>query len=371
MKKINVSTPSRICLFGEHQDYLGLEVIALAINLRFHAEINKTEDMLIKIKIGDENDSRLETIGDDTILVERVIDLSKPIVYENSRDYLKSCVNVLLKHGYEFTNGFDIKMNSDIPIGKGMCSSTTMVVVLIKALLEGIGSVDRNDPEIIARLGFEAEVLEFNEPGGMMDHYSSAYGGLVHLKFNHKTEVERINRVIPGSFILFDSLERKNTTKVLADAKLPVISALEELKDFGINSIKDFYYDSDNMKLLDKIDDMKRLKVEASIDNFRILKEAEKLLKGYEFSPETFGTLLYEHHKNLRDGLGISTPKIEKILDTAIKNGALGGKINGSGGGGCAYVYCKDEDCDKILNAVKELGFPSNVLKQDEGVRKD
>ncbi|MCK9480075.1 MAG: galactokinase family protein, partial [Firmicutes bacterium] len=34
-----VSTPSRLCLFGEHLDYLELEVIAVAINLRFSAEI--------------------------------------------------------------------------------------------------------------------------------------------------------------------------------------------------------------------------------------------------------------------------------------------------------------------------------------------
>jgi len=49
---IKVSTPSRICIFGEHQDYLGLEVIAQAIDLRFYAEADEREDKILDIKIG-------------------------------------------------------------------------------------------------------------------------------------------------------------------------------------------------------------------------------------------------------------------------------------------------------------------------------
>lgn len=46
---IQVSTPSRICLFGEHQDYLGLEVIASAINLRFSTKAERRGDSLLHI----------------------------------------------------------------------------------------------------------------------------------------------------------------------------------------------------------------------------------------------------------------------------------------------------------------------------------
>ncbi len=119
------------------------------------------------------------------------------------------------------------------------------------------------------------------------------------------------------------------------------------------------------------LDERERVKLRASIDNYRILKEAESMLNGANFKPERFGKLLKEHHDNLRDGLDISTPAIENILQTAYKNGALGGKINGSGGGGCAYVYAFDEDCDRIIDAVAELGYPGRVIRQDSGIRKD
>ena len=52
---IQVSTPSRICLFGEHQDYLGLEVIASAINLRFSTKAEKRSDSLLRIRIRDKS----------------------------------------------------------------------------------------------------------------------------------------------------------------------------------------------------------------------------------------------------------------------------------------------------------------------------
>lgn len=370
-KKIFVSTPSRICLFGEHQDYLGLEVIASAIDLRFSAQVENRDDTLIIIKIRDEKLNYLGVGNEQGMYEEFIIDVSQPIVYEHHRDYLKSSVNTLLKNGYDLKHGFNIIMDSEIPIGKGMSSSTTMILVLIKAILEAIGSDDRNNAEKIALLGYKAEIQEFNEPGGMMDHYTSAIGGLVHLKFNASTEVSTIHRTIPGNFILFDSMERKNTTKVLADAKMPVLSALEDLGEYGVQSVRDFYYDEDYRKLLDKLDEVRKVKLSASIDNFRILKEAEKLLKGYHFSPETFGSLLTQHHANLRDGLGLSTLAIENIMETALKNGALGGKINGSGGGGCLFVYAPEEACDRIIQAVKDVGYPGRKMKQDTGIRKD
>lgn len=371
-KKVYVSTPSRICLFGEHQDYLGLEVIASAINLRFSASVQSRDDKIIRISIRDEKLDKLNDINSYNSYDIKTIDLTKPIVYDNNRDYLKSTVKTLIKNGYNFEHGYEIVMDSDIPIGKGMSSSTTMIIVLIKALLEAMDSKDKDDAEKIAMLGFNAEVVEFNEPGGMMDHYTSALGGLVHLNFdNNKTQVERINTTIPGCFILFDSKEQKNTTKVLANAKYPVLNGLGKLNKYGISSIRDFITDEGNMKYLDQLESEEKLKLNASIDNYRILKEAEALLKSQNFSPELFGELLNRHHKNLRDGLNISTPAIERILDTALKKGALGGKINGSGGGGCGFVYAFEEDSKRIVDAIESIGFPGKAIKQDTGVRKD
>ena len=367
---IKVSNPSRLCLFGEHQDYLGLEVVAVAINLRFSAEVTPREDSIIRIKIRDEKLDTLNVENTEGLYQEYLTDISKEIVYDSDEDFMRSTINVLLKKGYKL-RGFDIKMDSEIPIGKGMCSSSTMVVAIVKALLEGIGHPDAKDPYKIAQIAFDAEVAEFGHPGGMMDQYASALGGLINLKFANGTEAFPIKRSLPGAFILFDSLERKDTLNVLAASKIPTLEGLEILKEYGIKGIDHLAFGGADVSLVDKLDDFRRKKVLTNIDNYKILKKGIELLKSDGDIDEELGRLIYAHHKNLRDGLGISTATIEKILDCAIANGAYGGKINGSGGGGCCFVYAPRDKADAIIEAVGKLGYPGKVLVQDTGVRVD
>jgi len=365
-----VSTPSRLCLFGEHQDYLGLEVIAAAIDLRFYATIAARDDSWIKIAIRDSRLDRLDSKNDEQLYEHVAIDLNQPIVYENKRDYLKSSVNVLLKAGYAL-RGFDLRLDSEIPIGKGMCSSSTMIVVLIKALLEGIAHPDKDDRRTIAELAFQAEVAEFHEPGGRMDHYTSAIGGMVHLDFAGDFQIAPLQVELNGCFILFDSLEQKKTTEVLAASKIPSQEALQLLAPYGVSSVRDFFANIDLMVTLGKLDDFHRRKLQANIDNFRLLREGLEVLKAERIDDGRLGSLIDAHHARLRDGLGISTPTIEKILATAKAAGAWGGKVNGSGGGGCCFVYADPSLAGLIISAVQHLGYPARLLHLDSGVRRE
>jgi len=58
-----------------------------------------------------------------------------------------------------------------------------------------------------------------------------------------------------------------------------------------------------------------------------------------------FGELLHEHweHKKRRSG-GISNPQIDKWYSLAMKNGAIGGKLVGAGGGGFLMFYAGDRN---------------------------
>ena len=368
LSKITVATPSRICLFGEHQDYLNLEVIAAAIDLRFCAEIEENGTNEIRIKIRESSIDFLNAENTEGKYDYYVIPFKKPIVYSGRTDFLKSAVNVLKKRGYPL-KGCNIKMDSEIPIGKGMCSSSTMIVVLIRALLELCQSPDKDDAEKIALLAYEAEVKEFSNPGGMMDQCASALGGLLNIDFTDGGfSYKKIKANIDGDFILFDSLEQKNTIKVLADAKAPTIAGLKELAPFGINSIRDLVNNPETEDLLSKITPSLVPKVRANIENHRILLEAKEMLESGKIDNKRFGELLYAHHCNLRDGLGASTKKIDAILHTAMENGALGGKVNGSGGGGCLYVYCEKDKTAGIIDAVEKLGFPAKKLSVSNGV---
>jgi galactokinase len=366
MDMVQVSTPSRICLFGEHQDYLGLQVIAAAVNIRFTAAAERREDSMLRIRI---RDASLGALGQKNpgLYEDVVLDLSEPLVYTQKRDYFKSIINVLKREGIPVA-GASVQMDSEIPIGKGMCSSTTMIMALMGALV-ALWAPERFDPMEIARMAWQAEVAEFGEPGGMMDHYASALGGLVHLDFSDGVRPQRLDCSLPGCFLLFDSLQDKDTLAVLSASKIPALEGLEALRPHGIRSISDLADDPAQEKLLEELDELHRRKLRANIDNYRIQRRAFAMLVSGQIDERQFGALLTRHQKNLREGLGISTPVIDRILEAAIAHGAYGGKLNGSGGGGCLYCYAPRERAEEILAAVAEMGYPGLLLQQDQGLR--
>jgi galactokinase len=335
----------------------------MAIDLRFNALISKREDGRAVIMIKDENIDTLNQVNDGASYEKFEYDLTKKLVYNNSRDYFKSCFNVIKKRGYDISCGFDIKMDSDIPIGKGMCSSSTMIVVLIKAVLEALDADIKDDKSEIAQMGYEAEVAEFNEPGGKMDHMASAYGGVCRFDFSdiRNPVMYKLKDLPAGGFILFDSLQRKDTIRVLATARRPVETAVKLLGSHGIKELS-----TEDIEKADIADNLKKPALAAK-KNYRILKMFLSESEQGAMTPERFGELLYEHHKELRDGLSISTPAIEEILDTAISNGALGGKLNGTGGGGCCYVFAHEKDLKTIKAAVEKRGYPARIIHTDGG----
>jgi len=366
--RVRASTPSRICLFGEHQDYLGLEVIASAIDLRFSADASDAPGDLLAIDIRDSSISELGQKNTEGLYQHYEIDLSAPIVFDKKRDYFKSIVKQLRKSGCKPT-GANIKLDSEIPIGKGMCSSTTMVLVMTAALAKLWGHPKADDPIAMAELAWDAEVGEFGEPGGRMDHYTSAVGGLVHLDFRGgRTAVEPLSATPSGCFILFDSLEPKDTLDVLSKSKYPTLEGVEKLAPYGITSIRDFYEHPEYEELVKKLDGEHARKVNANISNYRIQREALEMISSGRIDDARLGELLNRHQANLRDGLGISTATIDRILETAIAEGAYGGKFNGSGGGGCLYVYAAADKAESIIEKIGSMGYPGAVLHTVAGL---
>ena len=61
---MEISTPGRICLFGEHQDYLGLPIIALAISLRINLSGEKKSGKVIHINMPDIKEQKKISLDD-------------------------------------------------------------------------------------------------------------------------------------------------------------------------------------------------------------------------------------------------------------------------------------------------------------------
>ncbi len=352
------SAPGRICLFGEHQDFLGLPVISMAMDLRFTITGRRISEPVFIINMPDIN-SRDE------------IDLRvSPLPYRHNRDYLRSAVNVLRREfGLDFPVGYEFEFRSRIPINSGCGSSSVMVVTWLKVLLSIADGGGEVTPESLAELAYRAEVAEFGEAGGKMDHYTAALGGLLYLDFSTQPpSVKRLPAELHG-FVLGDSLQPKETVEVLRRSRQDVESGIDELRRLtnGRFDIKTTPID-EAMAYLDKLPEHIARKVLANLRNRDYLRQALPMLESGEVDECQLGELLYKHHIELRDGLGVSTPKIDRMLEAAMENGAYGGKINGSGGGGTMFAYAPGSE-KKVAEAMEKVGGRAFIISMSDGVR--
>ena len=349
---VRASAPGRICLFGEHQDFLGLPVIACAIDLRIAIEGRLRPDRRLVLHMPDIDDEDAFEVDDD-------------LPYRGPRDYVRSTVNILRREGMDFRRGYDCVMTSTIPINAGVSSSSAMIVAWVSFLLATQEHDIERDPPTVARLAHRAEVLEFDEPGGTMDHYTSATGGLLYIKTADPLTVTPLPAELDG-FVLGNSLEKKETTEILAKSKGDVLAGLGVLKE----RIRDFELQTTPAEAIephyDAMTPDSARKVAANIVNRDLCQQARKLLSTERPDAAELGRLLTAHHEPLRDGLGVSTDKIERLLAASAKAGSLGGKINGSGGGGCMFAFAPGKQ-QPVKAGIDAAGGEAQIVRVDRG----
>ena len=347
---MEVSTPGRICLFGEHQDYLGLPVIAMAISLRARIKGERRTDQEVIIHKPDISETERFLINDTG--------------YQRDRDYFKSGINVCKKEGLKFANGFECEIRSDIPIKAGTSSSTAIVVSWINFLSQMADSPLKWSNEKIGELAYKAEVTEFKEPGGMMDQYTTAMGNMVYIESEPEISVEELDTSL-GHFVLGDSGDQKDTLAILShcrDMRLDILNKIRPLNiGFDLNSC-------DHELDLSSLNDHERYLFNCTIDNRDLLRQARSELDRNTRDHELIGSLLNKHHSILRDHLNVSTEKIETMIDAATNAGAIGCKINGSGGGGCMFAYAPD-DPQAVADAIESVGGKAFLINADEGTK--
>lgn len=287
--------------------------------------------------------------------------------YVKQKDYFRSGVAIMQRHGYTFSRGIKALVRGEIPISAGTSSSSAVVVAWMTFLSRMSDNANTLTPQEIGKLAFQAEVEAFDEAGGMMDQLSSSIGGMLLVEFFPNLKVEKLDGRLK-TFVLGDSLQAKNTQEVLSRVKNRVLQIVEKLTsshpDFSLQTAE-----VDNVDRLSRhLSREEQELLRATIRNRDLTREGTRLLE--QQTPDDFqlGKLLNEQQAILRDVLRISTPKIDAMLNAALTNGALGGKINGSGGGGCMFVYAP-EDPKKVARAIEGVGGKAFVIQCDNGVR--
>ena len=351
--KITVYSPGRACLFGDHQDYLGLPVIACAI------------DRYIKITAIPNDQNRFELDLPD-LSKKRTIHIDECFETLEKRDYFAAALRVLRREKCVPERGYDIRITGNIPINSGTSSSSALLLGWIQFLVTAFSIKGAMNPERLAYLGYASEVLEHSEPGGMMDHYSIGVGGIVHITTQKPFTCTQIkNDRLSNALITGVSGVKKDTVGLIGTLKSGVFKALEIVKkhhpDFVLERAtvaQITHYEKVLPQYLQRF-------FRAAIENHLYTQEALKVFKEKHTSLSYLGTLMNQHHKVLKELLQITVPKIDAMIEASLQAGACGAKIVGSGGGGSIVVIAPPEKHIRICEAIKLAGakdaYPVNI----------
>jgi len=341
---------ARICFFGDHQDYLGLPIIAATIDRYIYMEATPIVEPMLHIDLLDEGKSEKITLQEG----------DKPLA---ARDYFRSAIRVLAREGIELRQGYCVKAWGDIPIQAGLSSSSALVVAWIRLLLKMAAPHQQFSPEKIAHWSYTAEVLEFNEPGGLMDQFTIALGGLLYID-TRSGNYQRLEAVW-DSIVVVDSGIEKDTLHVLATAKTSALEALAYVKEkqpcFQLEKATPTDYEQ-TVNILPK---QLQPYWYAALHNHYITQEALAELKSPTTDLSRIAHWMNTHQRILQNHIKNTPEAMIDLMELANEQGAKGMKIVGSGGGGCFVVLTTKQKEKQLINALKKAGvkdaFPVNI----------
>ena len=351
-RRFTVSAPGRVCLYGEHQDYLGMPSVVMAINLRCRIHIEERVDQ--KVVWSSPN------LGVEYSGVYDLNNLEESEI-KGQQDHLLAALILAKRAGRLPQYGWNATIDSDVPVQAGCSSSSALLVAWIASMQRLSGHITTKIE--LAGQAFQAEVQYFDAPGGNMDHIACAVGGSLRVDPNVKEGYVKLGE---SSFDL-----------VLGDSNAPkdTIGILERCKFDRLNILNKNGGDWDDIDL-DALNEVDASLVKGTLRNRDIEQIASAKLFEENHSVEQLGALMCEHHSILRDALKISTPKIDEMCDAAIHAGAVGAKIFGSGGGGCMIAMVPKRNGQsnitllaQITSSISQIpGAISTQVKSEPGV---
>ena len=254
-------------------------------------------------------------------------DVDKPLPYDGRLDLVNAVINRLIPENN--TQGLQVFMHTDAPPGSGLGSSSSLVVSLI-GLFQQWRHLPLTNYEI-AELAYEIERVDMGIQGGRQDQYAATFGGFNFIEFDKNATIVNPLR-IPA-----EAMNELNYNLLLCYTGKTRLSA-------GIIKTQVRNYEQHNATVLQAMAELKAIAV--------AMKNA--LLQG---RLTEFGGLLDDAWQNKQKmARQISNPFIDELYATAIKEGALGGKITGAGGGGFMFFYCPFRRKHHIAAALEKLG---------------
>lgn len=306
MKSI-ASAPGKVILFGEHFVVYGVKAILCSINKRVTVTAEKTSERKISInsKIG-----KLE------------IEPDKPISEINSP--LKPFYYLANKAVENKDTGIHIQIDSEIPLGAGLGSSSACCVAGAAAIFKLFGNISKEE---ILELAIEAERTIFENTSGA-DCTVCTYGGIMEYDKNKG----------------FKKIEHEPNFQLVI-----INSNMEHSTQSMVSKVKEF--ENENKEEFSKLSNLES----------KLVEDVLKLVK--ENKIQEIGQKMNQNQEYL-ENIGISNKELTKMIKIG-QESSFGAKITGSGGGGCIFALTNESNLQNILKKFKDNNYECFSTKID------
>jgi D-glycero-alpha-D-manno-heptose-7-phosphate kinase len=240
--------------------------------------------------------------------------------------------------------GIELVSIGDVPANCGLGTSSSFTVSLLNAL-----HAYKRDFVTQKQLAEEAchiEIDVLREPIGKQDQYIAAFGGITCLTFEKNGDV-----LVEPLTISAETMEQLESNIALFHTGIER-SASEILADQDEKSKRD------DPAIIENLHKIKEIGLET-----RKALERGKV--------DELGRFLHVHWETKRKrSAKMTDPFMDECYETACKNGALGGKLIGAGGGGFFMFYCHNSDKPGLSQAMKKAGLKPMRFRFDfEGTK--
>ena len=310
------TAPGKIILFGEHFVVHGTRAVVGAINKRVSITSEKNDTAGISIS---------SSLGKATIPITEEVDT----VEKKFRPFFFIAKEVI--NDYNFKNGITIDIQSDIPIGAGLGSSSACCVAAAASVSN---LFSRTDVSQVLDLAIDAERTIFPKTSGA-DCTVSALGGII--EYQKESDPKPIKTEHDFDFIVVNSQKMHNT-----DA---VVSRVNQFKNDNADTFSELCTEENNL-------------ITKAIDSLQT------------FDLETIGKCMSQNQIFL-ERIGVSNDLLLDIVKS-IEKETFGAKLTGAGDGGCVIALTEQSKKDSVVEnmstkyetypiTIEEIGMQVNI----------
>jgi mevalonate kinase len=302
MPAIISKAPGKIILFGEHAVVYGYPAIAVPIDA---VQVRVT---ILPVITENQSIIKIRNIGWHEDIPFAKLDELNPI---------RTSAENVFTHINQKPPRFEMTISSSIPIAAGLGSSAALAVAITKGMSQFLGIYLSNDE--VNALAYKSEEIQHGSPSGIDNSVVTLGQPILFIKSKSISQIKIRNSI---HIILADTGKRTLTREVVAFVK----QNLEKQPDF-----------------------IKPILAEIG----GVVKEAAEALLYGEI--KKLGSLMVLNQIALKK-LGVSSIELDRLVESAIKNGALGAKLCGGGKGGYMVAICEPASCERVSSGLVSDG---------------